>query len=120
MRIEHFMYRDERGVQQERTSGKSKRAARTVPLIPQLAQLLQRHIAINRLGPDDLVFRGEHGGMMNENYFRSRIFRPLCIAIGKPHARVYNLRHSCSSLLLESGANDETRGAILGHSPGAT
>lgn len=111
-----FVYRDEKGVRREKTTGKTKRAVRTIPLIDPLVDALARYLAAANLGPDDYLFPNEHGGLISENNWRSRIFRPLAIAVGKPDAHPYDLRHTCNSFLADLGVSDEVRAAICGHS----
>jgi integrase len=110
-----FMYRDENGAQQERSSGKSKRSARSCPLIPPLVQILEQHIASAHLGPHDYVFHNQCGEMLHENDWRQRVFQPLSISVGRPDARPYHLRHTCNTFLIELGVPAEVRAAILGH-----
>lgn len=117
-----FVRRNEKGRPEEKPSvngkqvGKTKRAARAVPLIEPLAAILEQYLCKARLGPDDYLFPNALGGLLRDGNWTRRRWKPLVTAIGKPKAVPYELRHTASSLLADLGVDAETRAEICGHS----
>jgi integrase len=65
----------------------------------------------------DLVFPSRTGGPMDRDNLLSRYFKPVARAAGLPSgATFYTLRHTFSTLWLESGENPRVLQEILGHS----
>lgn len=64
---------------------------------------------------NDLIFCDDIGGAMRQDVFRRRLLRLLKQA-GLPRMRVYDLRHSMASLLLERGVDLKVVQERLGHS----
>lgn len=100
------------------------RRRRTVPLFPDVIEALKAHRLRqldNRLRYEgvwedlDLVFPNKKGGIMRTDNLRHRNFKPLLRAAGLPNVRLYDLRHSFSTLWIESGENLELLQRILGH-----
>ncbi len=52
---------------------------------------------------------------MSQDNLRNRHFKPLREAAGLPNVRFYDLRHSFSTLWVESGEDLELLQRILGH-----
>ena len=105
---------------------KTSRSRRNVPIPFSLVQALGQHKrrqAEERLkaGPDyqrlDLVFATPEGGpLMVQNLFR-RHFKPILKKAGLPESiRLYDLRHSCATLLLAENENPKVVSERLGHS----
>jgi integrase len=105
---------------------KTKLSRRTIPLAPGTAELLRAHKvhqAAERLmvGAEwkdmGLVFANERGGLLDYNNLVRRHFKPLLKAAGIDSShRLYNLRHTCATLLLQDGENVVTVSRRLGHS----
>lgn len=104
---------------------KTSRSRRSMPLPFSLVQALARHKreqAEERLqaGPayasQDLVFATSEGGpLMPQNLFR-RHYRPILKRAGLPKSiRLYDLRHSCATLLLSANENPKVVSERLGH-----
>jgi integrase len=100
------------------------RRRRTVPLFPEIVEALKAHRLRQldeRLRYDgawedqDLVFPNKKGGIMRIDNLRYRHFKPLLEAAGLPSVRLYDLRHSFSTLWVESGEDLELLQRILGH-----
>ena len=78
-----------------------------------------------RLGPDyarelDLVFAGETGQPLNNRNLVQRYFKPIVReAKLPPTLRLYDLRHTCCTLLLATGINVKVVSERLGHASAA-
>ena len=104
---------------------KTARSRRSIPLPFSLIRALAEHKrgqAEERLnaGPkytsNDLIFATSDGGpLMPQNLFR-RHFKPILKSAGLPETiRLYDLRHSCATLLLETNENPKVVSERLGH-----
>ncbi|HEV3155633.1 MAG TPA: tyrosine-type recombinase/integrase [Candidatus Baltobacteraceae bacterium] len=122
VKLSTFVRRTEKGqpVEKPVTSGKprgkTERAEREIPLVDPLVALLEEHIRSASLGPDDYLFPNQYGGLLRDNNWRTRVWKPLAEAVGRPDAVPYELRHTTNSLLAELGMIAEERAAICGHS----
>lgn len=104
---------------------KTSRSRRSIPLPYSIIGVLaehKRHQAEKRLrmGPSyqnyDLVFNSDNGGpLLPQNLFR-RHFKPILKEAGLDQSiRMYDLRHSCATLLLASNENPKVVSERLGH-----
>src|SRR5690606_21697010 len=94
---------------------------------PETMYALPRHRAAQaeqrlRLGPawpkdvPDLVFRSSTGGPVNEKNLVRRHFKALLEkAVIPAHHRLYDLRHTCATLLLFQGEHPKVVAERLGH-----
>lgn len=120
---------------------KSKRR-RTVPISPELSELLQAWIdrhppkvscgRAHRGGkcPGGLLLTGEHGAPIDMSNFDGRQWRHACELAGfyteapsgrrKTTVRVYDLRHTYASRLVQQGVKLERVQLLLGHASYAT
>lgn len=64
----------------------------------------------------DLVFCSEEGTPRSIPNLTYRYFRPILTKAGLPHIRLYDLRHSCATLLLMAEENPKVVSERLGHS----
>ena len=82
-----------------------------------LRDLLAEHLA-NRVGtePDALVFTAPRGGPLLRKAFASGYWKPALELAGIEHLRLHDLRHTCASLLIATGANPKAVQGHLGHS----
>jgi integrase len=64
--------------------------------------------------PDALVFPGKNGGFLTNGEYR-RVFDPAATEIGVDGLIPHELRHSCASLAIASGANVLAVQRLLGH-----
>lgn len=68
--------------------------------------------------PDNLVFTDDLGGHYAIFTFYSR-FKKIAASIGRPDARPHDLRHSCATVALASGADIKSVQSLLGHATAA-
>jgi integrase len=103
---------------------KTPQSRRTIPLPPSLTVLLREHQkqqAEERLacGPDyashGLVFANARGEPLDQHNLIARHFKPLLKRAGLPSIRLYDLRHTCATLLLLAGENVKVVSERLGH-----
>ncbi len=104
---------------------KTSKSRRSIPIPNSLVQSLKEHKRhqaeeVLKAGPDyqrlDLVFATAEGGpLMVQNLFR-RHFKPILKRAGLPQSiRLYDLRHSCATLLLAADENPKVVSERLGH-----
>ena len=90
--------------------------ARTVRLPRSITDELAAHLASQSHGPDDLAFPAPLGGPMRWSKWTRRYFKPAALTVGLPERlRLYDLRHTCASLLIREGATVKAAQAQLGH-----
>ena len=115
---------DKSGIPHECAAPKTRKSARAIPLPKVVSNALQGHRraqAIERLAagthwqPDDLIFCSYLGAPLRQDHVRYR-FRRLLKAADLPKMRVYDLRHTAASLLLEAGEDLKVVSERLGHS----
>jgi integrase len=104
---------------------KTVRSRRTVFLPSQLLNKLTAHKRMQgerrlKLGavwqPFDLVFCSEEGTPLSIPNLTYRYFRPILEKAELPRIRLYDLRHSCATLLLIAEENPKVVSERLGHS----
>lgn len=78
-----------------------------------LAEHLARQVEAD---PEALVFTAPAGGPLRRKEFNSGLWRPALEAAGVEYLRPHDLRHTCASLLIATGANPKAVQAQLGHS----
>lgn len=101
------------------------RRSRSVDLLPPVVASLKSHrkrqleerVRFAKGWQDlDLVFPNQHGGPMHRDNLSKRHFKPLLKKAGLPtETRLYDLRHTFSTLWRESGEPLEILQNILGH-----
>lgn len=104
---------------------KTAKSRRTVPLPASTSKALALHRvqqaeARLRAGAEwcdlGLVFAGEDGQPLDERNLVRRHFKPILQAAGLPgDLRLYDLRHTCATLLLAAGVNPKIVAERLGH-----
>ena len=104
---------------------KTARSRRTVSLPRPLVEKLKAHRreqAEQRLklgsswGALDLIFCSETGSPLQIPNITYRYFRPILEKAGLPRIRLYDLRHSCATLLLMADEHPKVVSERLGHS----
>jgi integrase len=104
---------------------KTERSRRTIPVPPNVVEMLRRYRAEQlerRLKlhgaweQPDLVFTNEIGGYLERQNLLQRHLRPALKAAGLPQTfRLYDLRHSAATLLLVAGVHPKVVSERLGH-----
>ncbi len=102
---------------------KTPRSQRTLPLLPDLVELLKRHKddQIKRAAGDPewknqaLVFPGLHGAPVSYWYITSR-WRALCKRAEIEDVTIHDLRHTALTLLELAGTPQNVVQAVAGHS----
>ena len=104
---------------------KTPKGRRLIPVGPQVLDVLQQHRRRQvewrlRLGSSyedrGLIFANEFGGFADVHNITSRHFKPILKRERLPPIRLYDLRHSCATLLLEAGEHPKVVQERLGHS----
>lgn len=102
---------------------KTKGSRRSVPLPASLVQQLREHRAkqaqeLLAIGiRTDLVFSNSEGMPLLRRNVIKRYYKPALLAAGlNPEARLYDLRHTCATLLLAAGVHPKVVSERLGHS----
>lgn len=102
---------------------KTPRSRRVVPLpvstykalrVYRKQQLEQRLAAVS-YNDMDLIFASDNGEPLHGDYILKRFFHPLLKKAELPKIRLYDLRHTCATLLLAAGTNPKIVSERLGH-----
>lgn len=97
---------------------KTRGSRRSMPIPPELQTALAEHMERTRdiANPIGLVFPNSDGRLIHPNHWSRREFRQLVAAAGAPPAfRLYDLRHTCATLLLSEGVHPKVVSKRLGH-----
>jgi integrase len=101
---------------------KTDAGIRSVPLFASVDQAL-RHLAPRavergRYAPDELIFATIDGKPLHESNFNRRVWHPALerAGLGDTGYRFHDLRHTCVSRLVASGADVMLVQAVAGHS----
>src|SRR5581483_680862 len=107
---------------------KTSRSRRTVPLPDSLTQSLRMHRRLQNelklqleaaereaFQKNDLVFAASNGMPHAIRNLKQRHFKPILKRAELPMIRLYDLRHSCATLLLAAGENPKVVSERLGH-----
>ncbi|MEW5921148.1 MAG: tyrosine-type recombinase/integrase [Bacillota bacterium] len=102
---------------------KTARSRRQIPLPRTVLHDLKEHkrqqAAAKLKNPDyqdhGLVFTSENGNPADLRHIVNRHFKPLLKDAGLPDIRLYDLRHTCATLLLMAGENPKVVSERLGH-----
>jgi integrase len=105
---------------------KTPKSRRTIPLPSYLMKKFQKHRKQQlehrlKMGEEyqnehNLVFTSEIGTPVSLRNLERRFYKPLLTTAGLPDIRLYDLRHSCATLLLAAGENPKVVSERLGHS----
>ena len=104
---------------------KTAKSRRTIPLTEKLAKDLMKHRRKQnerrlKLGTKwanhNLVFPSDLGTPLSVRNLDRRHFKEILGAAELPDIRLYDLRHTCATLLMAAGENPKVVGERLGHS----
>jgi integrase len=105
---------------------KTQAGHRDIPLPPKLAQRLIRHREEQRkcgfYKPDGLIFTNKHGGMLNTDTFRSRVFQKAKerAGLGETDLRIHDLRSTWITWLAENSVPSFLISRVAGHESAST
>lgn len=95
---------------------KTNRSRRTIPLPPTVMEDLREHRRLQKVVKiNGFVFAADNGEPMNDKNIFRRHFKPLLKEANLPDIRLYDLRHTCATLLLAAGENPKVVSERLGH-----
>ncbi len=115
--VEQVQYIDRRYVV---SSPKSAAGRRSVSLPRIVADELEEHLrGLPSQGTDALVFPAPEGGYLHLENFRKRVWLPAIEQTGLAPLRIHDLRHTCASLAIASGADVKVLQRMLGHASAA-
>lgn len=101
---------------------RARKDTRTVPIPPQLVELLRAHLDMFGTAQDGRLFRGLHGGPLPSSIYDRwwKLARKMALTpeqVESPLARrPYDLRHAAASLWLNAGVPPTEIARRLGHS----
>lgn len=101
---------------------KTTRSRRSVAIPPHVAKVLATHlggVGLAQPGADGLVFTSALGDPLRLENLRRREWTPACTQAGVGHVRIQDLRHTCVSLAIASGADVLVLARMLGHASAA-
>ena len=93
---------------------KSRHGARLIPLTPEMAATLRAYRACDAEA-DGFVFPGRDGGASDQGSLRRRVLVPAAARAGLTGVGVHRLRHTCASMLIESGLSPLRLQRWMGH-----
>jgi integrase len=93
---------------------KSRHGARLIPLTPELAALLGAYRP-HQAAEDAFVFPGRDGGASDQGSLRRRVLIPAAERAGLNGVGFHTLRHTCASMLIESGVSPLRLQRWMGH-----
>ena len=102
---------------------KTSKSRRTIPLPPSVIKDLKEHkkeqaaekLEAENYTDNGLIFACQNGEPLHERNLVRRHFKPLLEKAGLPNIRLYDLRHTCATLLLTAGENPKVVSERLGH-----
>ncbi|SHF07306.1 Site-specific recombinase XerD [Seinonella peptonophila] len=125
IRVQRSLIRNHRGGGWQLEEPKTKRSKRVVPIPNDTLEILRQHKieqakqklqAGKQYEDHDLIFATDRGQPLHERNILQRNFKPLLKKADLPDMRLYDLRHTCATLLLAAGENPKIVSERLGHS----
>jgi integrase len=93
---------------------KSRHGARLIPLTVEMAALLRAQRP-DGATDDEFVFPGRAGGVSDQGSLRRRVLVPAAERAGLTGVGFHTLRHTCASMLIESGTSPLRLQRWMGH-----
>jgi integrase len=94
---------------------KSSASSADVPMPPQLAKRLRKHLQTHN-GSTELLFVNQRGRPLSANKLREKVLHPLLKKLEIPIGGFHSLRHGATSALLADGASPAVVGRQMRHS----
>ncbi len=104
---------------------KTSKSRRAIPIPDYLMRRFQEHrkrqlehrikMGEKFKNEHNLVFTSKTGTIVSIRNLQGRHFKPLLVKAGIPDIRLYDLRHTCATLLLAAGENPKVVSERLGH-----
>ena len=94
---------------------KTRNSVRRAYLSSLARQTLREQLLAREPNREGLVFPSPAGGIWQRNNFMARVFRPAVRGAELDGLTFHDLRHTCASLLISTGANPLEVAAQLGH-----
>lgn len=102
---------------------KTSQSKRSIPIPPGVIKDLKEHrieqqkqkLEATKYDDYDLVFAGKTGNPPDYRYIYEQHFKPILEMAELPNIRLYDLRHTCATLLLAVGENPKIVSERLGH-----
>jgi integrase len=94
---------------------KTRQSVRRAHLSSLAARTLREQLLARKPNCDGLVFPSPTGQMWRRDNFMARVFRPAVKRAELAGLTFHDLRHTCASLLIATGANPLEVAAQLGH-----
>lgn len=104
---------------------KTSHGRRTIPVPSEVMKDIKEHkelqdhekvgLKTNDYSDHDFVYATKTGEPFNDRNIISQYFKPLLKNAGLPDIRLYDLRHTCATLLLSAGVNPKIVSERLGH-----
>lgn len=94
---------------------KTAAGRRKIPLTADVADQLAARHGTSAVTDEALIFSTKEGNPLEWRVLKRRHFKPLLKKLGLPDIRGYDLRHTCTTLLLEAGINPTAITERLGH-----
>ena len=94
---------------------KTKKSYRTIVMSPELEKALEIHRISAKVNPQDLVFCNKEGNPIDPDNLNKRGFFPAIAFAGLRKIRFHDLRHTYTSILLDTGENIKFIQKQLGH-----
>ncbi len=102
---------------------KTRQSRRTIPIPAGTMQDIKEHQEnqaehikqANTYNDQSFVFANSNGDPLMERNIVRRHFKPILEKEGLPNIRLYDLRHTCATLLLSQGVNPKIVSERLGH-----
>ncbi len=99
---------------------KSRRGREPELFAPVVRERVELYLARGRPAPHTLVFPDSEGGHLRRQNWRRRVWIPALEHAGLPYFRPYDLRHTCTTLLLYEGRALNEVAGHLGHADPAS
>lgn len=86
-------------------------ADRVVPIHPFIMPMIKKRMEL----PGDLMYYREPGAPLHYRYYTERIYYPALARLGVERKTPHTTRHTCATVLKDSGTDDLAIKLILGH-----